>query len=134
MKKLFLLLTIALLVSAQSSFAAQKEFVGYLKTGGICRIKIENQNDYLHQLIFTTSKMTIRVTNISLDNGHFESFEETFERSGNYYEQVFFSLPIMPRMYDIKMKNLGRGKFLIEKTTVIYGVSTYTSRDVCITK
>lgn len=135
MKKNTLLLIFIFIVSLQSSFASDKEYFGYLKSGdGFCSIKLEKQNDYLYELIYYSNEMTVRNANVELEKGLIKEFDEAFERNGNYYDQLFFDIPFRPRGYRIKMKSLGKGRFLIEKKISIFGQVSFKSSDVCITK
>lgn len=135
MKQLFPLLALTFLFSLQSSFASDKEYFGYLKSGdGFCSIKLEKQNEYLYQLVFHSNEMSVRAVNIELKGGQFDSFTESFEREGNYYDQVYFGYPLAPRMYEITMKNLGKGQYSIKKTTVVFGQAVLSKKDVCITR
>ena len=123
------------MISLQSAFAAKKEYAGYLKSGdGFCTLKFNKSNDYLYELIYTSNEMTVRATNIELENGFFMGFDEPFDRKGDYYEQLFFDIPIYPKTYRIRMKALGDGRFFIEKKTSIFGQVSFKSSDICITK
>lgn len=135
MKRAFLLLGFILTITSQNAFSADKKFVGYLKSGkGFCSIEFEKQNEYLYQLIYTSSELRVRAANIELENGYFKGFDEAFAKEGEIYDQLFFDIPILPKTYRIRMVALGDGKFFIEKKTSIFGQVSFKSSDVCITK
>lgn len=133
--KRVLLLGAFFLAFLQSSFASEKEIFGYLQSGdGFCSIELTEQNEYLYQLIYTSKAMTVRASNIELTNGMITGFDEAFDREGNFYDQLLFDIPFYPRTYRIKMKNLGKGRFYIEKKTSIFGQVSFKHTDICITK
>lgn len=131
MKKLSI--SLLFLLSA-NCFAFEKEYFGYLQSGeGLCSVAIEKQNDYLHQLHFKTNDYVVRAVNIELKKNKFTQHREIFEKENDEYLQLFFGVPL-PKTYDITLRNLGKGRYQLIKTKLVFGVKTLTSKDVCITE
>ena len=122
------------LIISLSVHAGEQEFHGYLTSGdGLCTIKLQKQNDFYYQLILISPELNLKASNLELSRGAFTKFSEVFERDGDQYLQLTFAMPY-PRLYQISMKNLGRGQFQIEKTTLVFGKKTLSKRDICITQ
>lgn len=131
MKKLFLLFS---LILSASTYALEQEYHGYLKSGdGLCSVRIEEQSEVLHRLHFITQDYTVRAVNIELNGSKFTKHEAIFEKVNDEYEELFFGFPL-PKTYSITITNLGKGRFGINNTRLVFGVRTFTHKDTCITQ
>jgi len=139
MKKIiFSLVSIFVSLQAFATNSSTVEAQGWLRSGnGPCIITVTKQfpeeaNNPFYRVSFTTNNYQFIFSNEVLDNGYLDKAFSLFEKVGNHYSMVTAPIFPYPRLYDVRLTNLGNNEFEIKRTTLIFSVETFSSSDVCM--
>lgn len=140
MKRIILSLASILFISLQALAVGSPEMQaqGTLQSGrGACQIIVTKQfpdepNNPFYRVSFTTNDYQFRFSNEMLDNGYLDKASSLFEKTGRSYSMVIAPIFPYPKLYYVTLTNLENNTFEIKRTTLIFGIETFSNSDVCL--
>ena len=110
---------------------------GILKWGhGPCVIKVVKApydvTDSFYEVSITTDNYRFNFVNQTLDDGYFNQATEYFEKENDGYHMIVASLSPIARLHKVTLTNLSNNSFKIQRTLLLFGVSTVSISNICL--